>query len=96
MNTDSPSDSGILYLVGTPIGNLADITFRALEVLRTVDRIACEDTRQSIKILRHYEIPKKVAIKALLEFLESGVVTGSGQALTALKSFVVTRVSWTT
>ena len=67
------STQGTLSVVATPIGNLADITLRALETLRTADAIACEDTRVTAKLLARYDIQKPL----LVYHAQSGTVATS-------------------
>ena len=55
---EPPQEDPRVIFVPTPIGNLADLTFRALETLRNCDLMACEDTRHSRKLLDHYEVSK--------------------------------------
>lgn len=85
-------DNGILYIVATPIGNLEDITLRALRILKEVDLIACEDTRVTRKLLDRFEIKiptvsyfshsKPTKIDKIISELESGkniaLVTDAG------------------
>ena len=72
---------GTLYLVATPIGNLEDISLRGLRILRQVTRIACEDTRQTAKLLRHFEISTPTF--AFHQFNEHRVLQGLIQRLRA-------------
>lgn len=75
-----------LYIIPTPIGNLKDITLRAIETLQEVDVILAEDTRQTSKLLKHYNIDKKLIahhqhnehhkIERVIEEIKSGVITG--------------------
>lgn len=85
-------EKGILYLVATPIGNLEDITLRAIKVLKEVDLIAAEDTRQTLKLMNHLEISKplisyhrhneevrkEILIEKLLNGQNVAVVTDAG------------------
>ena len=73
-----------LYIVSTPIGNLNDITFRSLDVLKNSDIILCEDTRRSLKILNHFDIKKKLIsyhkfnekkeLVKIIEYLKKGKI----------------------
>lgn len=57
---ENKENIGTLYIVGTPIGNLGDITYRAVETLKNVDIILAEDTRQTLKLLNYFDIKKKM------------------------------------
>ena len=95
----------MLYRVPTPLGNLKDITFRAIEVLNAVDVILCEDTRTSSKLLQHYQIQKPLSpyhqhnehkiLQHLIEQLQAGktmaVITDAGTPGISDPAFLLVR-----
>ena len=78
---DTPNSVGTLYIVATPVGNLEDITFRAVKRLKQVDLIAAEDTRHSKKLLSHYAIKTK-----LVSCHEHNEINKTPQFITHLKN----------
>ena len=78
--SSSSTSAGCLYLVGTPIGNLEDITLRAVRILKEADQIACEDTRHTQKLLTHYDIHKP-----LVSYHEHNEMTRAPELLIALE-----------
>lgn len=101
----SYDDSASLYLIPTPIGNLEDITIRALNVLKQVDLILCEDTRETGKLLSKYDIKKKLVschefnegkvktyvVDELKKGLNIGLVTDQGTPIISDPGYVVVK-----
>ncbi len=99
--------SGVLYIVATPVGNLGDMTYRAVETLRSVSHIACEDTRQTRKLLDHFglaghlvsyhEHNEAARTSEILDWLESGLsvalVSDAGTPLISDPGFRVVRAA---
>lgn len=96
---------GKLYLIPTPIGNLEDITFRAINTLKEVDYILCEDTRESLKLLKHFDINKKLVacheynedkikdsiINDLKNGKNIGLITDQGSPIISDPGYILTR-----
>ena len=72
---------GTLYLVPTPVGNLEDMTFRAIRILREADMVLCEDTRTSSVLLKHFEVQNRLV--AHHKFNEHGTAAGLVERLKA-------------
>lgn len=79
--------SGILYVVGTPIGNMGDITYRAVEILKSVDFVCAEDTRVSVKILNYFDIKKPLvsyhehSVRAVSDKITERLLSGESCAV---------------
>lgn len=105
MTQKSYDDSPSLYLIPTPIGNLDDITVRALNVLKTVDEVLCEDTRDTGILLHNYDIKKKLVscheyneekmidyvVSKLKEGYNLGLVTDQGTPIISDPGYIVAR-----
>ncbi len=105
MSQKSYDDSASLYLIPTPIGNLDDITIRSLNILKTVDLLLCEDTRETGKLLQKYNIKKKLiachefnqnkvkdyVVEELKKGLNIGLVTDQGTPIISDPGFVVVK-----
>lgn len=101
----SYDNSASLYLIPTPIGNMEDITFRAINTLKSVDIVFCEDTRETLKLLKYYNITKKTlschqwnekeVSKKILDLLSKGLniglVTDQGTPIISDPGFFVAR-----